>query len=264
MAKHSAKDHQAIELLDRSVLHCDDVSIVVNKEAGWPVHATRDPDRPHLEQAVQAYLQSSTGSSTGGRSKAVVAHRLDVWTSGIVVLARNDDAVRHLTTQFAERSVTKRYEAICIGGPQDDSGELKHYLAKRRESGRDVMRAVRSGGKVAISRFAVLGRGDGLSLVEFELVTGRTHQLRAQTAADGWPILGDRLYGAHDESQTQQKRPAPVDVRRPGQLLHARRLTFTHPTTGQSITVEADPPADFETLAAPLRPPADDGVDADK
>ncbi len=228
-----------IVLTDRHVLHLDRHSIAVNKEAGWPVHATRDPNRPHLQAAVAEWsARRSDGSSAGGPDdepavEPAVVHRLDVWTSGVVLLARTTDARRELTRLFERREVEKLYEATCVDGPSDDTGELRHHLAKKRERGRDVMRSVRSGGKVAITRYEVVGRSDGLAAVRLVPETGRTHQLRVQTALDGWPILGDPLYGDPEANAR-----FGVD----GQLLHARRLSYLDPFDGTHRVINAPPP----------------------
>lgn len=218
--------HDPIELTDRRVLHLDNHSIAVDKAAGWPVHATRDPDRPHLQAAVEEWLRDQGYDDPA----PAVVHRLDVWTSGVVLLARTADARRELTGLFERREVVKIYDAICVGGPADDEGRLRHHLRKRRERGRDVMRSVRSGGKVAITRYRVLGRAGDLSLVRLEPETGRTHQLRVQTAVEGWPILGDDLYG---------DLVANAAYAAAHQLLRARRLGYVDPFTGERRAIEA-------------------------
>lgn len=240
---------------DGHVLHRDEHLVIVNKPAGSPVHPTRDPDRPNVERAVADLLGLEPRSNRPGGAKdasVAVVHRLDAWTSGALVLALTSDAARTLNQLFADRGVAKRYEAVCIGGPEDNDGEMKHYLKRRRDTGRKAMHPVRSGGKVAISRYQVTGRGSGLSLVNFELLTGRTHQLRVQTAAEGWPILGDEVYGVGWD--TPMANAVPPDAgRRAGQLLHARSIEFVHPYTGELITIDAPPPPDFEPVAGPLR-----------
>ena len=229
-------ERRPINLTDAHVVHLDDHSIAVAKEAGWPVHATRDPDRPHLQAAVAGWLRAR---GAGDPDPAVV-HRLDVWTSGVVLLAHTVEARRELTRLFERREVAKVYEAVCVGGPRADDGALKHHLAKRRERGRDVMRSVRSGGKVAITSYRVIDRTGDLSLVRLEPETGRTHQLRVQTAVDGWPILGDRLYGdpainaAHEAEH---------------QLLHARSLAYVDPFDGRPRVIVAPAPSRFDLLA---------------
>lgn len=226
-----------IEVTDHHILYADARSIAVDKEAGWPVHATRDPNRSHLQAAVAEWL-----SKRGDDDPApAVVHRLDVWTSGVVLLARTAEARRELTALFERREVNKSYEAICVGWPDDDDGVLRDHLRKRRERGRDVMRSVRSGGKVAITRYRVLGRTGDLSLVRLEPETGRTHQLRVQTALDGWPILGDPLYG--DPTVNAAHSVAH-------QLLRARRLEYSDPITRALRVIEAGRLPDFDRFVS--------------
>ncbi len=231
-------DPPPTKLADHDVLVIEEHYLVVNKPPGVPVQATRDPNRRHLQQLTSELINEPVE----------VIHRLDVWTSGAVLLARTAEARRQLTPMFEQRTVEKIYEAVCLGVPNPDHGTMKHYLAKHRESGRDIMRPVRSGGKVAITDYRTLGHGPmgeaedvELSLVELKPLTGRTHQLRAQALAMGWPILGDQHY-----------RNAPT-ARLPGQLLHARSLTFVDPFNNTEIHVEAAEPDLFARYAAELR-----------
>ena len=225
-------DYLGIELSDDHILHLDANSIVVDKEPGWPVHATRDPNRPHLVAAVRAWLR---GRGESDPAPAVV-HRLDVWTSGVVLLARTASARRELTRLFERREVDKVYEAICVGGPDGDGGVLHHYLTKQREQGRDVMRSVRSGGKVAITRYEVVTRSAGLSRVRLHPETGRTHQLRVQASVAGWPILGDPVYGDVEANSSHGAI---------SQLLHAARLGYVDPFDGARREISSPLPARF-------------------
>jgi RluA family pseudouridine synthase len=229
-------DHRPITLTDAHLLLVTEHLVAVNKEPGWPVHATRDPRRPNLEGALASRL---------GEPVAAV-HRLDVWTSGVVLLARTGEGRRRLTAMFENRTVVKLYEAVCVGRPDPPEGTLKHYLAKRREAGRDVMRSVRSGGKVALTDYTTVGtgrtEGADLALVELRPRTGRTHQLRVQAAEAGWPVLDDVLYGG-------QRSRSDLD----GQLLHARSLVFDDPWTGDQVVIEAQPYDRFERIASALR-----------
>ena len=215
------------DLTDDDVVFIDHHYLVVNKPRGLPVHATPDPQRPHLERLTE-HLLGQTGLSA--------VHRLDVWTSGVVVIARTADGRRALSRLFADGAVTKVYEAVCVGRPDEPSGQLRHYLTKRREKGRDVMRSVRSGGKVAITDYELIRQVGPYSLIRLEPKTGRTHQLRVQAALAGWPVLGDELYG-HPERDPERELE--------GQLLHARSLAFSDPLTGDDRIFEEPPPGLF-------------------
>jgi len=220
------------ELTDDDVLLVNENLVIVNKPRGWPVHATRDPTRLHLESAVRTWMAAKAMEF----DDLSVVHRLDVWTSGVVLLGRSRDARRRLARLFEARQVGKRYRAICVGGPTETEGELRHYLARQREGGRDMMRSVQSGGKVALTRFRLIARSQGRSLVELEPVTGRTHQLRVQSAEAGWPIVGDVLYGDAE---------ANTAVNVSGQLLHACELNLIDPFTDRRLVVEAPSPLLF-------------------
>lgn len=208
--------------------------LIANKPRGMPVHATRDPNRANL----LAWARELVGENT----PLTLHHRIDVWTSGLVALSTSDAGNRALADAFETRSITKRYQAVCVGRPTDDIGELRHYLAKKRIDGIDRMLSVRSGGKVAIAHYELdaYDPATDRSLISFELETGRMHQLRVQAAESGWPMLGDDLYG--DPAAN-----AAADVR--GQLLHAEHLAFTDPIHSIPIEVTTRAPRIFQDLA---------------
>jgi len=212
--------------------------LIAVKPRGLPVHPTRDPNRANLLDQVRALLHDDDPD----RSIAL-PHRLDVWTSGLVVFGLSDASAKALGNLFENRFITKRYRAICAGCPREPSGELRHYLAKRRVEGIDQMISVRSGGKVAIASYQLdsFDPETDTSVITFELVTGRMHQLRVQAAESGWPILGDQLYG-----DPVRNRAAGVD----GQLLHAEHLSFDDPIQGIPIDVSTPPPLEFDSYLA--------------
>lgn len=196
-----------------------------------PVHPTRDRGRANLLDWVRGLVGDDDPPVT-------LHHRLDVWTSGLVAFGLSEDGNRALARMFEQRLVVKRYRAVCVGRPVDRSGELRHYLRKRRIDGIDRMISVRSGGKVAISRYELdaYDVAADTSLVTFELETGRMHQLRVQAAEAGWPILGDEIYG--DPVRNRQS-----GVK--GQLLHAGHLAFVDPIRGTPVHASVPPPAVF-------------------
>ena len=209
--------------------------LIANKPRGMPVHATRDPHRANLHGWIQTLVDDDT--------PITLHHRIDVWTSGLVAFSLSDAGRKALASAFEARTIAKRYQAVCVGRPSDEIGELRHHLAKKRIDGVDQMLAVRSGGKVAIAYYELDAHDPttNTSLVSFELETGRMHQLRVQAAESGWPILGDPLYG-----DAAANRRFGVD----GQLLHAGRLAFTDPIQGIPIDVTAPPPGDFDRFVA--------------
>ena len=205
--------------------------LVANKPRGMPVHATRDPNRANL----LAWVRDLAGEDT----PVTLHHRIDVWTSGLVAFSTSDAGNQALAAAFETRTITKRYRAVCVGRPADDIGELRHYLAKKRIDGIDRMLSVRSGGKVAIAHYELdaYDPATDTSTVNFELDTGRMHQLRVQAAESGWPILGDPVYG-----DPEANRRTGID----GQLLHAEQLAFTDPIHAMPVDVTAPPPTIFE------------------
>jgi 23S rRNA pseudouridine1911/1915/1917 synthase len=159
-----------------------------------------------------------------------LVHRLDRPVAGAMLLAKTSKASSRLSAQFRERETEKRYRAVVVGAPERSEAELVHCLAKDQAA--RVTRVVPSGGKVARLGYRVLERRDALALVEIELYTGLPHQIRAQLAAIGHPVCGDRKYGAPSHLASG-----------PGAIaLYSRSLSFGHPVRDERVTVEAPPP----------------------
>lgn len=178
-------------------------------------------------------------------------HRLDVWTSGVLVFSRSELGKETLSRVFEERLCQKHYRAVCVGTPDSPSGQLEDFIAKKRVGGRDLMRKVRSGGKKAITKFTVLETFDGLSSVVFELITGRRHQIRVQAAIAGFPVLGDKLY-ADEEAFGQTERALHRCLE--GQRLHAEHFSFDDPISGKPLVFSAPIPSPWvPTLERPSR-----------
>ncbi|MBV8233342.1 MAG: RluA family pseudouridine synthase, partial [Planctomycetaceae bacterium] len=167
-----------------------------------------------------------------------LVHRLDRPTSGVVLLARTSKAARRLSAQFRRGTVVKTYWAVVEGHCSADSGEWADRLIK--DARRNVVRVAgrrTEGGLEALLAFRVLGRDRKTTTLELRPMTGRSHQLRVQLASRGLPIVGDRKYGASSQLLAIDGRPRVA--------LHARQLTFTHPTQGEAISVSAPVPADW-------------------
>lgn len=208
-----------IELNDDAILVADNDIVVVDKAAGDLCDASRDPNRDHLGTALTRWAEAQDQPTTFH-----AAHRLDRATSGVVVFARHKAATTALMKQFEARATTKRYQAV-VTRPDNTwvpgaAFERRSYLRHRR----GVSEEVRSGGKPAHSRFTVADASGALSLVDASPLTGRTHQLRVHLAALNAPIVGDDRYGRGESGRL---------------WLHARSLTFDHPGTGQTITIES-------------------------
>jgi 23S rRNA pseudouridine1911/1915/1917 synthase len=215
-----------------SILYRDEQLLAVDKPAGLPAHPTV-AGRVNALSLVSELLQGV------GEGVPILLHRLDADTTGVLLFALTDAANRELSRQFAEREVEKVYLALVAGVPPD-SFCVKNFL-KPGVRGRTV--AVPSGGQPAETAFCVLRRGEGVALVEARPKTGRTHQIRAHLAGEGFPLLGDSLYGGPLLIEPGGDR---LPIRR--HLLHAFRLSFSHPATGKETTIEAPLPADFKAV----------------
>ncbi len=203
------------------IVHADAGLVVVNKPAGMLSVPGRGLDK---QDCAWSRAQLAWPD-------ALVVHRLDMATSGLLLFARGTAAQSRLGRAFENRSVHKRYVAVVDGEPQDDAGAIDLPVAadwpNRPRQQIDLAR-----GKPSLTRWRVLSRpGDGRTRVEFEPVSGRTHQLRVHAAAMGWPIVGDALYG----------QPA-CNAAEPRLLLHASELTLAHPLDGRSIGWTSAPP----------------------
>lgn len=225
------------------ILHEDGDIAVVSKEAGLLTIPDRyDPGLPCLK----ALLQERFGG-------IFVVHRLDRETSGLLVFARNEEAHRALCLQFERREAKKLYHAVVAGSPEQDILEANIPLGTRNEK---VVPDPR--GKESVTIFRVLRRFRNAALLECELLTGRTHQIRAHCAALGHPLLVDRIYGSADafylssikkNYRRKGSEESPVISR---STLHARSLAFLHPRSGERMEFQAPYPADFERLCRTL------------
>ncbi len=228
------------------VLHDDDDVIVVVKPAGMVVH----PSAGHADGTmVNALLHHATGlSGIGGVARPGIVHRLDVGTSGVMVVAKHDLAHRALTEQFAAHSVERRYFAVVHRAPNLDRGTIRSQLARDPED-RLRVASVEEGGRLAVTHWLVRGRADRVALMECRLETGRTHQVRVHLSEAGHPIVGDRTYSRRDCVAPGAIRTAVEALTHP--LLHAYCLAFDHPDPARGrVRFTTPPPADFLALCA--------------
>ena len=229
------------------VVYEDDALAVVNKPAGMMVHAGAGPtederNRGTLVNAMLHRFQSLSG--VGGELRPGIVHRLDKGTSGLIVVAKDDVAHRKLARQFAGRAVKKTYLALVHGWPKQDRGTISAAIS------RDRIRRIRmttrgSGGRTAVSHYKVLRRIEGpfgkFALVEVTIETGRTHQIRVHMASIGHPVVGDTLYGAPREIRGKN---ASVSLGR--NFLHAAKLEFEHPKTGEPLALARGLPSELD------------------
>ncbi len=242
--------------LPLAVLYEDDDLLVVDKAAGMPVHpGAGNPDGT----VANAVLFRCPGVAVGGERRPGIVHRLDKDTSGVLVVCKNDASLAATARAFAERRVDKRYRAYCLGRPREDAFELVtgHRRAtgdRRRFTTKVPPPTEASGGRLARSRFVVTASIDGVSALDVELLTGRTHQIRAHLADIGHPLAQDALYGGgHAEKRLRPGAVHDAVAALKRQALHAATLALAHPRTGTQLRFEAPLPADLLRLDEALR-----------
>jgi RluA family pseudouridine synthase len=218
-----------VELEEASILHEDEWVVAVDKPSGLPTHATRDPERDHLLASVARLLQRRDGEAP----ELFAIHRLDVGTSGVVLLARRPEANAPLSRAFAERRVDKRYDALVFAGDGEipETFEVKRYL---KAKGRRAL-VVRSGGKPSHTVFERIAVEGERALLSAHPTTGRMHQIRVHLADRGTPILGDHLYG-HRRAHAERL------------MLHAQRLSLPHPSGEGTLEIIAPTPVVFRRM----------------
>jgi 23S rRNA pseudouridine1911/1915/1917 synthase len=227
--------------------------IVIDKPAGMAVHpAPGSPDRT-LVNALLAHCGRSL-SGIGGVRRPGIVHRLDKDTSGLMVAAKTDLAHQALANDFARHHIDRAYLAVLWGTPSPRSGEVEGAIG-RHPTNRKKMAVVTRGGKPALTRYRVLRPlGPGASLVECRLATGRTHQIRVHMTALGHPVIGDPVYGRPTPARLALLSPAQRDAALAlhRQALHAWRLGFRHPRTGEAMGWESELPDDIAALVRTL------------
>jgi len=250
----------AAEDIPLDVVYEDRDLIVINKPAGMVVHPAVGNPRGTLVNALLGHCRDLSG--IGGELRPGIVHRLDKETSGLLVAAKSDRAHRDLARQIASRSAKRTYWALVWGVPEPATGEVSAPIA-RHPRHRQMMGVV-PGGREAVTRYRVLEtfrigspggkRGQSISLVELQLQTGRTHQIRVHMAHVGHPVIGDPLYG-RPRQLPQQTPPALAEALAAlqGQALHAVRLSFVHPVTREALSFEAALPNDFARVLGMLR-----------
>ena len=217
---------------DALLLHRDDAVLVLDKPAGLPVHPG-----PRGGPSVEDWLPAL---AFGKRRPPQPAHRLDADTAGCLVLGRTKPALAALGALFASGRVEKTYWAVVRGAPTRSEGEVAAPLLKRSTAREGWRMVVDPAGQAALTRWRVLGGADGLSWLELRPRTGRTHQVRVHMASLGHPLIGDPVYGGVHSVATR------IGFRR--QALHAARLGFNHPVTGETQVFESAMPADMQEL----------------
>jgi len=225
---------------DAHIVCRDRFLLAVNKPAGVETQPTPARYRGTLYAALLDYLHDPFRPQQ--RPTLGMVQRLDRETSGVMVFSIHPRAHKGLSAAFAGRTVGKRYLALVAGSMQFPTGEFVSFLARSRNGNR--VRSVDRGGREAITRYRVLEEFTDASLVEVDLLTGRSHQIRVHFAEAGHPLLGDRLYGGPNNC------PDHLIGR---QMLHAQSLSLVHPVTGERLELVAPEPDDFAQLLTRLR-----------
>ena len=223
------------EKIDFPIVYEDDEVLVIDKPAGLVVHPGVGNWTGTLVNGLLYYL--------GDKASPYLVHRIDKDTSGLLLVAKNDFSHVALSEQIKAHTVKRAYRAIVIGGFREDAGTVEGPIG-RHPADRKRM-AIVPGGREAVTHWTALEPLRGATLIEARLTTGRTHQIRVHMASVGHPVLGDPVYGP-------KKSPYPVEG---GQLLHAFRLGFIHPRTGEPLLFEAEPEPRFTYWLEKLRRP---------
>jgi 23S rRNA pseudouridine1911/1915/1917 synthase len=226
------------EAVPLRIVYEDEDILVVDKPAGMAVHPAPGHSAGTLVNALLAHAPAL--SRAGGERRPGIVHRLDKDTSGLIIVAKNDEAHAALARQLKEREVKKTYIALVEGRLKQREGVIDAPLG--RHPAQRKKQAVVEGGRAARTRYRVLREIDGRTLLEAYPETGRTHQIRVHFASIGHPVAGDRVYG--------RGRAAAPSLRR--QFLHASRLAFRHPRTGERIELAAELPEDLRAVLAEL------------
>jgi 23S rRNA pseudouridine1911/1915/1917 synthase len=236
-----------------TILYEDADLIVLDKPAGLVVHPAPGNEDGTLVNALLAHCGDAL-SGIGGERRPGIVHRLDKDTSGVMVVAKTQETVAALTAGFAAHEMDRAYLALTWGIAAPLAGEIEGAIGRDPRDRKRMAVRVR-GGKPAVTRYATMRVWHGgVSLLECRLATGRTHQIRVHLAASLHPVVGDQLYLRRVPTAAKRVPEPPRSqlLAFPRQALHAARLGFRHPRTGEELAFETPPPADFAALVAAL------------
>lgn len=216
------------------ILYEDNDVIVVNKPKGMVVHPAPGHYSGTLVNALLYHCKDSL-SGINGEIRPGIVHRIDMNTTGSLLVCKNDFAHNNIASQIKVHSVNRIYKGIVIGNIKEDEGTVNAPIGRNPQNRKTM--AVVQNGREAITHYRVLKRLNGYTYMEFKLETGRTHQIRVHMQSIGHPLLGDDVYG-----------PAKCSFKLQGQTLHAQTIGFIQPTTGEYVEVSAPLPEYFEKL----------------
>jgi len=239
------------EDIDLEILYQDKDIAVVNKPAHMVVHPGAGNKTGTLVHALLHHCKDLSG--IGGELRPGIVHRLDKGTSGVMVVAKNDQTHANLSAQFKARNVEKHYIALVYGKVAREKGTITTPIG-RHVSDRKKMSTKTNRGRIAETHYAVKERiGNDLTLVDIRLGTGRTHQIRVHFSHLGHPLVGDDLYGGKAIKRLKNNELYGIINILSRPFLHAYRISFHHPRTGKRIEFTAPPPSDLTSLLDELR-----------
>ncbi len=226
------------ENLPLNIVYQDDDVAVIDKPQGLTVHAGNGTKGSTLVNALLYHLDNLSGIN--GVIRPGIVHRIDKNTSGLLVVAKNDNAHLSLAKQLEDKTCGRIYYALLEGKVKDNGGVIQTFIGRNPKE-RTKM-TVTSSGRIAITEFKVIKRFENYTFCEFSLKTGRTHQIRVHSKYIGHPIVGDKEYGYKNQKFNLN-----------GQLLHAGKLKFKHPSTGKTVEFECKLPDYFEKILKSLK-----------
>lgn len=233
--KESKMEEEDIPL---NIIYEDDDILIVNKEKGMVVHPGNGNPTGTLANAVMAWCKDSL-SGIGGEIRPGIVHRIDKDTSGVLIIAKNDKAHINISNQIKNHTTKKTYVALVRGRIKENEATIDMPIGRSKKDRKKM--AVDKNGKRAITHIKVIKKYKNYTYIEINIETGRTHQIRVHMSEIGYPIVGDMVY-------SNGKNPFGVE----GQMLHAKKIEFIHPTTKDNVSFEAEMPEYFKEVLEKL------------
>lgn len=227
------------ENIPLDILYEDNDVIIVNKPKGMVVHPAPGHYTGTLVNGLMFYCKDSL-SGINGEIRPGIVHRIDMDTTGSLLVCKNDFSHKNIAKQIKDHTVNRIYKGIVIGNLKEDEGTINAPIGRNPKDRKKM--AINQDGREAVTHYKVLERFNGYTFAEFKLETGRTHQIRVHMSSIGHPLVGDELYG-----------PAKCPFKLQGQTLHAQTIGFIHPSTNEYVEVSAPLPEYFEKLINTLR-----------
>ncbi len=226
------ENHLEPEKMDLDIVYEDNDILVINKPNGLVVHPAPGNYNHTLANALSYY--SNELSNINGEFRPGIVHRIDAFTTGLLVIAKNNKAHEFLATELASKNIKRTYEALVWGVIKEDTGTIDAPIGRDPKDRKKM--AVVASGKKAVTNFKVLDRYKRTTLLEIKLETGRTHQIRVHMNYINHPVVNDPVYGNYSK------------IDETGQVLHAKKLEFIHPTTKEKMTFTCELPEEFKNI----------------